>query len=32
MQVTERELRWILDGLDIHQKSALRAVKQRKII
>lgn len=32
MQVTERELRWLLDGLDIHEKGAHRAVNQRKII
>ncbi len=32
MQVTERELRWLLDGLDLHQKGVHQAVKQRKII
>jgi len=32
IQVTERELRWLLDGLDIHEKGAHKAVKQRKII
>lgn len=32
MHVTERELRWLLDGLDIHQKGAHRDVIQRKII
>lgn len=32
MPITERELRWILDGLDIHQKAAHREVKQRKMI
>lgn len=32
MHVTERELRWILDGLDIHQKGVHQEVKQRKII
>ncbi len=28
--LTERELRWLLDGLDIHQKWAYNAVVQRK--
>lgn len=32
MHVTERELRWILDGLDIHQKGVHSEVKERKII
>lgn len=32
IQVTERELRWLLDGLDIGEKGAHKAVKQRKII
>ncbi|NLK38300.1 MAG: IS66 family insertion sequence element accessory protein TnpB [Epulopiscium sp.] len=32
IHVTERELRWLLDGLDIHQKGAHSAVVQRKII
>jgi transposase len=32
IQVTERELRWLLDGLDIHQKGSHKEVRQRKII
>lgn len=32
MEVTERELDWLLSGLDIHEKGAHRAVTQRKII
>ena len=32
IHVTERELRWILDGLDIHQKGVLKDVTHRKII
>jgi transposase len=32
MSITERQLRWLLDGLDIHQKGAHQAVHQRKII
>ncbi|EYE87198.1 transposase IS66 [Fervidicella metallireducens AeB] len=32
MHVTERELRWLLDGLDIHQKGGHSEVKERKII
>lgn len=32
MQVTERELRWLLDGLNIQEKGAHRAVNQRKVI
>lgn len=32
VHVTERELRWLLDGLDIHQKGVHREVSQRKII
>ncbi|KXG43946.1 IS66 family insertion sequence element accessory protein TnpB [Tepidibacillus decaturensis] len=32
MHVTERELRWLLDGLDIQQKGVHQEVKQRKII
>ncbi|MDA8221427.1 MAG: IS66 family insertion sequence element accessory protein TnpB [Desulfitobacterium hafniense] len=32
MHVTERELRWLLDGLDIHQKGGHREVTQRKLI
>jgi transposase len=30
--ITERELSWLLDGFDIHEKGAHKAVKQRKII
>lgn len=30
--ITERELRWLLDGLDIQQKSAHKAVNQRVLI
>jgi len=30
--INEREFRWLLDGLSIHQKSAHRAVKERTII
>jgi len=32
VHVTERELRWILDGMDIYQKDVHREVKQRKLI
>ena len=32
VHVTERELRWLLDGLDINQKSVHREVTQRKLI
>jgi len=32
VHVTERELRWILDGMDIHQKDIHKEVKQRKLI
>ncbi|WP_139902289.1 IS66 family insertion sequence element accessory protein TnpB [Clostridium thermarum] len=32
IHVTERELRWLLDGLDINQKGVHRDIMQRKII
>jgi len=32
LPITERQLRWLLDGLDLHQKGAHRAVPQRKLI
>ena len=32
IQISERELSWLLNGLDIHEKGAHRAVKQRKLI
>lgn len=32
LPITERQLRWLLDGLDIHQKGAHRPVQQRKMI
>lgn len=32
ISITQRELNWLLDGLDIHQVHAHKAVKQRVII
>jgi len=32
VHITERELSWLLDGLDIKQKNVHQEVKQRKII
>lgn len=32
LAVTERELRWLLDGLGIHQRGAHQAVEQRVLI
>jgi transposase len=32
IHITERELRWLLDGIDINQKGAHQEVLQRKII
>ncbi len=32
LHVTERELRWLLDGLSLEQKSAHKPVTQRKIL
>ena len=32
LHVTERELRWLLDGLSLEQKAAHKPVKQRKTL